>query len=474
LSRLDRPLAVQSDLDEHALRVFEPKLRALNLGLDQIDKQALLELEESLERIDDAMRHPEQFGTIRLKMTADAGVVVARSTSEAQFEVGIYPFLLQRKVRVLDRIKSLRPVGRLADLRQQIIRGVEDLAAREDLLAIVDVHNDLAAQASSELEAEKRSVFYRAAIGTARTQAARRARTASGLIKIVILVAIVFAAIAVAVPSLLGSPPQWIPVVLAAVVAIPVALEVLDRLGPSAPGSGTRSPLKRLEAKTETIIFRRRLTRSFASRGVEDLALGASTSGLISPMEAASLSVQTRERRRRRVRVQAVTLLVAVSAAAAGVIWWRAPDRDIRVRIGQSAELAGVFRLIVTAPPTCVPASVDAGAKCIVTVELTNISGEDQQIGSESFGSVGPKGPTFYYTVSPEDSQEYAIAAVRSGQYFRMSSNSRFDKNALHAGESTYATLDFDVRDGVTSLDEIQVAVSSESRRIHVLLSSHD
>jgi hypothetical protein len=106
-----------------------------------------------------------------------------------------------------------------------------------------------------------------------------------------------------------------------------------------------------------------------------------------------------------------------------------------------------------------------------VTVDLTNISGEDQHIGAGSFGDVGPRGPTFYYTVSPEDSQEYAIAAVRNSQYFRMSSNSRFDNNALHAGDSTHATLDFDVRDGITSLDEIQLAVSGESRRIHVILT---
>jgi hypothetical protein len=472
LSRLDRPLAVQSDLDEQALRVFEPKLRALNLGLDQIDRQTLLELEASLERIAEAMRHPEQFGTIRLKMTADAAVVVvARSTSEAQFEVGIYPFLLQRKVRVLDRIKSLRPTGRLADLRQQIIRGVEDLAAREDLLGIIDTQNDLAAQASSELEAEKRSVFYRAAIGAARTKAARHARTVSGLIKIVTLVAVVFAAIAVAVPSVLGSPPRWVPVVLAAIVAFPVALDVLEKLAPSAPGSGTRSPLKRLEAKTEKIVFLRRLIRSFAGRGVEDLALGASAAGLISPTEAASLSVETRERRRRRVRVLTIIVLVAAITATAAVIWWRAPNRDVSVGIGQPVDLAGVFLLTVTAPPTCVPASFEAGAKCSVTVDLTNISGEDQHIGAGSFGDIGPRGPTFYYMVSPEDSQEYAIAAVRNDQYFRMNSNSSFDKNALYAGDSTHAILDFDVRDGITSLDEVQLAVSGESRRIHVLLT---
>jgi hypothetical protein len=151
-------------------------------------------------------------------------------------------------------------------------------------------------------------------------------------------------------------------------------------------------------------------------------------------------------------------------------IWWPFPDRDLEVTIGQSAYLAGVFRLTVSWPPTCAPASTNTPATCTAIIEMANISGEDQVVGAGSFGDIGPKDVTFYYTYLPNDGQDYALAAVLEGQYFKMDSASRFDKNVLRARESTRATLNFNVSDGVTTLDEIQLAIRGVDGRTHMRL----
>jgi hypothetical protein len=63
--------------------------------------------------------------------------------------------------------------------------------------------------------------------------------------------------------------------------------------------------------------------------------------------------------------------------------------------------------------------------------------------------------------------QDYAVAVVRSGDYFTLS-HADFPQNALKAGETTQATLTFDVRDGVEKLDELVLEVHRVQGRIHV------
>jgi len=103
-------------------------------------------------------------------------------------------------------------------------------------------------------------------------------------------------------------------------------------------------------------------------------------------------------------------------------------------------------------------------------MEFTNTSGEDQDVWAGSFGDIGPEGPTYYYNITPEHVQDHVIAGVLKNQFFRMSRSSTFDKTSLRAGDSARAKLQFDVRDGVTNLGEIQLAVRHEVGRIHVLL----
>lgn len=466
-------------LEERAQGAFESKLQALSLGLDQIDQQSLPELEASLERVTEAMRHPEQFGTVRLKMNTDAAMLVMRTTAETQFEVGIFPILLQRKARILERIKALRPASQLSKLREHIVQRIDDPAIREDLLALVEAQRqqqEAAAQLDTEsrqtseaLQAEQQSIFCTATVAATRTRGAKVARVAIGLIKLVIVLVVLFAAVAVAVPSLLGSPPWWVPVGLAVIVALPLALEVLDRLASGTSDGKSRSPLKFLGHKVEAVVFRVLLRRRFADRGVGELAAAAGALGLLSTADVAALSGNGRRPRRRRVWAVTAALVVALTIALT-LSWWPFGSRDISATIGQPVDLVGVFRLTVVAPPACTPSSADAGATCTVTVEFTNVSGEDQNVGAGSFGDVGPRGATFYYTVTPADGQDYAIAVVLGTEFFRMSRESRFDKNTLHAGEFTRATLQFRVRDGVTSLDELQLIARGGTGRVHVRL----
>ena len=114
---------LQSQVRDQAERLFEPRLQELGLARDQIEKQTLPELEQSLERVNEALAHPEQFGILRLKVTASAGVLVTTGNQEAHFELGILPILLERKRLILDRIRLLRGEQDIATMRE-LVKGV--------------------------------------------------------------------------------------------------------------------------------------------------------------------------------------------------------------------------------------------------------------------------------------------------------------------------------------------------------------
>ena len=99
--------AFDQSITEIADTIFEPRLRELGLAVDQIQEQSLQELQDSLERVNDAISNPQSFGEVSVKISADAGVVIARSTSEGQLTVGILPLLLDRKRLILSRIREL-------------------------------------------------------------------------------------------------------------------------------------------------------------------------------------------------------------------------------------------------------------------------------------------------------------------------------------------------------------------------------
>ncbi len=54
---------------------FEAQLKTLGLSKKQIQRQSVSELEESLERVNDALRNSEAFGMLRLKMSSYQTIV---------------------------------------------------------------------------------------------------------------------------------------------------------------------------------------------------------------------------------------------------------------------------------------------------------------------------------------------------------------------------------------------------------------
>jgi hypothetical protein len=153
-----RQLRLQEDLDRFASEYFEPKLRSLKLGEDQISEQTLPELEQSLQTINDAMSRPEQFCTLRTRVTADGALIVAKATTESQIEIGILPILLRRKTLILERIKLLRPVDQLAHLKSEIAATLPDQNMRDKVLRILDNEEQEWHAVASQLEAESKEV----------------------------------------------------------------------------------------------------------------------------------------------------------------------------------------------------------------------------------------------------------------------------------------------------------------------------
>src|SRR5438270_3343429 len=84
---------------EQAERYFEPLLIKAGLGKDQIAKQTLSELKQSLQLVNKLIEDPSYFGFV--KVTTDAGSVL--TTVKAEVQLGVLPILFDRKKLILDR-----------------------------------------------------------------------------------------------------------------------------------------------------------------------------------------------------------------------------------------------------------------------------------------------------------------------------------------------------------------------------------
>jgi predicted nucleotide-binding protein len=89
-------------------RIFEERLRALGLSVEQIQSQSLVELRDSLEQIDAAIAKPEAFGVFSVKMTADTGAIITSASAESHVTYGILPLLLSRKRLIVSRLRELQ------------------------------------------------------------------------------------------------------------------------------------------------------------------------------------------------------------------------------------------------------------------------------------------------------------------------------------------------------------------------------
>jgi hypothetical protein len=149
---------LEESIENLASTFFGTNLRTLKLEPGQIQEQTVPELEESLKTIDDAMRHPEQFGTLRIKLGAETGAVIAKNNSESHIEMGVLPILLKRKAMILDRIKLLRPVDQLAHLKSAILETIKDEEVRETVFRVLDAQEERQQKIASHLEKETKDV----------------------------------------------------------------------------------------------------------------------------------------------------------------------------------------------------------------------------------------------------------------------------------------------------------------------------
>jgi hypothetical protein len=120
MDTLQLPISFEAQMRK-AREKFEPQLETLHLTENQINQQNLTELEGSLQHIDDTIKAPESFGTLKLTMTG-AGIKIADSQNKNAFEVDIIPLLLERKKLILERIRELKA-------KEQIV-GLRDLAGK--------------------------------------------------------------------------------------------------------------------------------------------------------------------------------------------------------------------------------------------------------------------------------------------------------------------------------------------------------
>ena len=143
---------------EGAHNFFETHLERIGLSEAQIKDQDVPSLEDSLVRIDDALRNPESFGVLNLRITADAGVVIARSNAEAQLQIGAVPISLERKKLVSERLRSIRsqrPIQTLAEL----IESVSDSSLRENLRTELNAARQAGPAARSQKSIQSGTAF---------------------------------------------------------------------------------------------------------------------------------------------------------------------------------------------------------------------------------------------------------------------------------------------------------------------------
>ena len=83
---------------------FAGELRALELTPEQIAEQDPAQLRASLRRVDDAMAHPQSFGTATVPLTPQRRNVFRRGAETEIAALGILPLLLESKALIEERL----------------------------------------------------------------------------------------------------------------------------------------------------------------------------------------------------------------------------------------------------------------------------------------------------------------------------------------------------------------------------------
>ena len=108
---------------------YGPQLEKLGLSRKQIQDQSLKDLRQSLRRVDEAIENQESFESARIRETEDGNVVL--STTEEGSEVRIGLVLFRMKGQILTRIQQLESAEEVGELRQLIVKHVQDPARSE-------------------------------------------------------------------------------------------------------------------------------------------------------------------------------------------------------------------------------------------------------------------------------------------------------------------------------------------------------
>lgn len=149
------PYAVFHD---QANRFFESQLARLHLTEAEVLGQDIAQLEDSLVRIDDALRAPESFGVFRLTMSANAAVVLVKSNTESHVQIGVVPILLERKSLVIDRLRELRSQRPIATLGE-LVDSIADSGLRQRLRSELEATRGKKVQACERRPVRPGSAF---------------------------------------------------------------------------------------------------------------------------------------------------------------------------------------------------------------------------------------------------------------------------------------------------------------------------
>jgi len=116
---------IQARLSARSQEFFEPQLEQLGFSKIQIENQSLTALQLNLDSINEAIKHPASFGSLSFNVQADGKLYITRSKSDAHFEIGILPLLLDKKKLILERIRVLSANEKIETI-QDLVNNVED------------------------------------------------------------------------------------------------------------------------------------------------------------------------------------------------------------------------------------------------------------------------------------------------------------------------------------------------------------
>ena len=120
---------------------------AIGLGEAEIKQQSLEELQQSFERVNDALNNADSFGTIAISFAGESGAIIVQDKGkDSVINIGIVPILLERKKLILDRIALLK--------EKRKIEGLEDLVNE---VSDDDVRTKLQAQLA-ELQSDSKKI----------------------------------------------------------------------------------------------------------------------------------------------------------------------------------------------------------------------------------------------------------------------------------------------------------------------------